>query len=49
MTYAADSKDAFRRNKGITVLIEMLKFHKNAQVAKALNRVLSGNGKLTFE
>ena len=40
----ADNKDAFRRYKGVEVLIEMLKIHKSAHVAKALSHVLSGNG-----
>ena len=41
----ADNKDAFRRYKGVEVLIEMLKEHKGTAVAKALTHVLSDNGK----
>ena len=41
----ADSKDAFRRYNGVEVLIEMLRAHKDAQVARALVHVLRDNGK----
>ena len=44
-TFTADNKDAFRRYKGVEILVEMLRIHKDAQVAKALFHVLNGNGK----
>ena len=43
--FIADNKDAFRRYKGVEILIEMLKEHKNVSVIKALTHVLSENGK----
>ena len=42
--FTADNKDAFRRYKGIEILVEMLRIHKSAQVTKALCHVLRRNG-----
>ena len=42
--FTADNKDAFRRYKGVKILVEMLKNYKSSQVAKTLIHVLNGNG-----
>ena len=44
----ADNKNAFRRYKGIELLIKMLREHKNIIVAKALIHVLTENSKINL-
>ena len=48
MPFTADNKDAFRKYKGIEVLIEMLKGYKSDVVARALTHVLTGNSNPNF-
>ena len=43
--FAADNKNTFRRYRGVVVLIEMLRTHKNVEIVKTLIHVLSRNGK----
>ena len=44
-SFIADSKESFRKYKGVEVLIEVFKEHKNVAVTKALTHVLTGNNK----
>ena len=44
-SFTADNKDAFRKYKGVEILIEMLKEYKSVVVAKTLTHAISGNGK----
>lgn len=39
----ADNKDIFRRYRGVEILIEMLKTHRDPQIAKALSHVIKEN------
>lgn len=41
--FIADNKDAFRKYKGVELLIELMKKYKSLNVIKALNHVLKGN------
>ena len=43
----ADNRDAFRRYRGIDILIKTLEIHKDSQAAKALWHALSENSKQT--
>ena len=44
--FLADNKDAFRKYRGVEILIKVLREYKSAAVVKAIIHVITGNSKI---